>query len=206
MTNKTVYQYDLKGVLKNIPKDSKGFTVRGTFYDNNGQVIKDVDTHLDYYSYYTEKSEPTSIASLQNYEFVNVSKIQLTIMNPDGNVVFDKSYDYDMDKFDLSGLDDKLQAADNHTDLNNDSFSSNHDSNSSSTGRSRIEQLTVNDGSSSSSSSSSGVTYVGSVNSDKFHYPSCSQAKRIKDGNKITFSSRDDAIASGYSPCGICTP
>ena len=98
MTNKTVYQYDLKGVLKNIPKDSKGFTVRGTFYDNNGQVIKDVDTHLDYYSYYTEKSEPTSIASLQNYEFVNVSKIQLTIMNPDGNVVFDKSYDYDMDE------------------------------------------------------------------------------------------------------------
>lgn len=65
---------------------------------------------------------------------------------------------------------------------------------------------TDNDDSSDKSTSSYHTTYVGSVNSDKFHYPSCSQAKRIKEGNKITFSSREEAINAGYSPCGICYP
>lgn len=60
--------------------------------------------------------------------------------------------------------------------------------------------------SSSSSSSSGGGYYVGSINSDKFHYPSCSAAKRIKSYNRITFSSRSSAINSGYSSCGICHP
>lgn len=69
------------------------------------------------------------------------------------------------------------------------------------------DELSSTEGDSSDESTSSyQATYVGSVNSDKFHDPSCSQAKRIKDGNMITFSSRDDAINSGYSPCGICHP
>ena len=54
--------------------------------------------------------------------------------------------------------------------------------------------------------SNSGGSYVGSVNSDKFHDPSCSQAQRIKDSNLITFSSREDALNSGYSPCSFCNP
>lgn len=196
--NKTVYDYKLEGVLKNIPKDSKGFTIKGTFYDDKGKVIKEKQKDLDYFSYYTEKSNPTTIVDIFTYEFVNVSKIKVTIMNPGGDVVFDETFDFNMDKFDLSGLDHKPDDSDKNS-------SSDSDSNSSSTGRRRINQI-MDDDSTSSLSSSSGVTYVGSVNSDKFHYPSCTHAKRIKDGNKITFSSRDEAIASGYSPCGVCTP
>lgn len=206
--NKTVYNYGLSGVLKNIPMDSDGFTVHGTFYDGNGKVIKEKNSDLDYFSYYTEKSNPTTIMDIQTYEFVNVSKIQITIMNPGGDVVFDETFDFDMDKFDLSRLDDKPTLEDtNSTDDSNKNSSSSDDdwdTSVSSTGRRRIEQIM--DDSSSSSSSSSGVVYVGSVNSDKFHYPSCTHAKRIKDGNKITFSSRDEAISRGYSPCGVCTP
>lgn len=52
---------------------------------------------------------------------------------------------------------------------------------------------------------SSSVIYVSSVNSDKFHLPSCSHAKRIKDSNRITFSSRKEAIDSGRLPCGVCS-
>ena len=48
--------------------------------------------------------------------------------------------------------------------------------------------------------------YVGSQNSDVFHYSSCASAKRIKSYNKITFSSRSKAIASGYRPCYKCHP
>lgn len=48
--------------------------------------------------------------------------------------------------------------------------------------------------------------FVGSSKSDKYHYPSCSAAKRIKPANLITFSSSADARAQGYVPCGICNP
>ncbi len=59
---------------------------------------------------------------------------------------------------------------------------------------------------SSSSTSSSGGYYVGSVNSNKFHYPSCGYANRIRSYNLITFSSRSQALSSGYSPCSRCNP
>jgi competence protein ComEC len=48
--------------------------------------------------------------------------------------------------------------------------------------------------------------FVGSSKSDKYHYTSCSAAKRIKPANLVTFSSSADARAQGYVPCGICHP
>lgn len=42
--------------------------------------------------------------------------------------------------------------------------------------------------------------FVGSVNSDLFHDPSCSSSKRIKDSNQVWFDSIEDAEKSGYSP------
>lgn len=65
---------------------------------------------------------------------------------------------------------------------------------------------TLNSADKEDSSHSSKSSYVGSANSNKFHDPSCSQAHRIKDGNLVSFSSRDDAMNSGYSPCGVCHP
>ena len=49
--------------------------------------------------------------------------------------------------------------------------------------------------------------YVLNTNSLKFHFPSCSAAKRISEKNLASSKkSRDELIASGYSPCGICKP
>jgi len=45
---------------------------------------------------------------------------------------------------------------------------------------------------------------VGSKNSDKYHYPWCSGAKRISDANKVWFSSVEEARATGYKPAGNC--
>lgn len=53
-------------------------------------------------------------------------------------------------------------------------------------------------------SESPSMTYVCSCNSDKFHEPGCTYAKKIRSGNKVTFSSRENAINSGYNPCGVC--
>lgn len=48
--------------------------------------------------------------------------------------------------------------------------------------------------------------YVGSVNSDIYHYPECSYVKTIYDKNKIFFESAVDAASHGYRPCKKCQP
>jgi micrococcal nuclease len=48
--------------------------------------------------------------------------------------------------------------------------------------------------------------FVGSVNSDVYHYPTCSSAKQISPGNKIWFDSVEDAKAHGYRACKKCNP
>jgi len=47
-------------------------------------------------------------------------------------------------------------------------------------------------------------TVVGSRNSTKYHYPWCSGAKRIKEENKIYFSSIEQARGQGYEPAANC--
>lgn len=48
--------------------------------------------------------------------------------------------------------------------------------------------------------------FVGSIDSDKYHYPSCRWAKKIKAENEIWFSSIAKAKSAGYKPCGTCKP
>lgn len=56
------------------------------------------------------------------------------------------------------------------------------------------------------STSTASQQFVGSTKSNKYHYPSCSAAKKIKPENEIWFTSSEDARAHGYVPCGICHP
>jgi len=48
--------------------------------------------------------------------------------------------------------------------------------------------------------------YVGNINSNKYHYPDCKWAQKIKPGNEVWFSSAQDAQAQGYVPCKVCNP
>lgn len=75
----------------------------------------------------------------------------------------------------------------------------------------------ANSHSSSSSSSNTGTSnshststdsgsYVGNANSGKFHVASCSSVDKMSEGNKVFFSSRDEAINQGYQPCKRCNP
>lgn len=50
-------------------------------------------------------------------------------------------------------------------------------------------------------------SYVLNTNTMKFHLPSCSSVKDIKESNRqdVTMA-RDDIIAQGFSPCGRCHP
>ena len=49
--------------------------------------------------------------------------------------------------------------------------------------------------------------YILNVKNKKFHKPDCSAASDISNANKQDFTgTRDQLIAQGYSPCGICKP
>ena len=55
-------------------------------------------------------------------------------------------------------------------------------------------------------STDSQEAFVGSVKSNKYHYPSCQWAKKISPQNEIWFTGSADARAHGYVPCGVCHP
>ncbi|MCJ7442943.1 MAG: hypothetical protein MUO26_00165 [Methanotrichaceae archaeon] len=61
-------------------------------------------------------------------------------------------------------------------------------------------------GTASSSSIYMGEMYVGSIKSNKYHYPDCVWAKKIKPSNEIWFSSSENARSHGYVPCKVCNP
>lgn len=48
--------------------------------------------------------------------------------------------------------------------------------------------------------------YVGSIDSDKYHYPKCRHAENILPQNEIWFTDVTDAKSKGYVPCGVCRP
>ncbi len=48
--------------------------------------------------------------------------------------------------------------------------------------------------------------FVGSIKSNKYHYPICQWAQKIKPENEIWFSSSQDARNQGYVPCKVCSP
>lgn len=57
------------------------------------------------------------------------------------------------------------------------------------------------------SADTANTEYVLNVNTKKFHKPTCSAAKQMKEENKQEYSgSRDDLIAQGYEPCKKCNP
>ena len=49
-------------------------------------------------------------------------------------------------------------------------------------------------------------SYVGNINSGKFHYSDCNSVGRMNPNNKVYFNTRDEAISAGYTPCKRCNP
>ncbi|HEX4799391.1 MAG TPA: hypothetical protein VFV22_02530 [Candidatus Paceibacterota bacterium] len=51
---------------------------------------------------------------------------------------------------------------------------------------------------------SGAVFYVASRGGTKYHLPWCAGAKQIKEENKITFNTKEDAELAGYTPASNC--
>ena len=50
------------------------------------------------------------------------------------------------------------------------------------------------------------AAYVGSKRSNKYHYPDCRWARKIKTKNKIIFNTVEETRSKGYIPCKVCKP
>ena len=63
---------------------------------------------------------------------------------------------------------------------------------------------TASSASSETPSQTQATSYIGNVNSKKFHLESCSSLPA--EANRVSFSSREEAINAGYTPCSKCNP
>jgi hypothetical protein len=50
------------------------------------------------------------------------------------------------------------------------------------------------------------VRYIGSRTTHIFCFPTCRDAKRIQEKNRMPFRDADDALENGYRPCRHCQP
>ena len=48
--------------------------------------------------------------------------------------------------------------------------------------------------------------YVASRKGERFHFPGCHRARRIKEENRLIFDTREEAFQSGFSPDRFCRP
>lgn len=175
------YDYSISFLLKNVSAKYIGSEVVTYFYNGNELIISDTNGLLSNNTTNVIKEEYfhedyTSVHP--NYHLNNLTNIThvVIVIIKDGKVLFNTTQHFNMD---------------NYRDFVHYQKDNSSDGNSSTSIK---------------SSSNTAHTYVASGNSNKFHEPSCSQANRIKDSNRITFSTRDEAISAGYSPCNICNP
>ena len=52
----------------------------------------------------------------------------------------------------------------------------------------------------------SSAQYIGNKNSHIFHLPECSGVKSMSEKNKVSFSTREEAVNADYKPCSTCNP
>ena len=63
------------------------------------------------------------------------------------------------------------------------------------------------EGETSTASDGAVIEYVLNTNSQKFHDPDCSSVDDMSPKNREEYTgTRDELIAKGYSPCGVCNP
>lgn len=94
--------YYVEGVLKNLPDKIEGYSLVGTFYDENGKYIGEDDAMMRFVKEDSDKSEPDTIVVCYTNGVKNLSYVELEMTDPDGKVVFNQTLNYDMERMDLS--------------------------------------------------------------------------------------------------------
>lgn len=117
-SGKPVYDYYIRGVLQNLPSDDS-YEVKIVAYDQSGGEIKGVNyfpCSIESLRDAASDSEVSGIGTIESSTPLNISKIDVIVLNPDGEEVFKQTVDFDMNNFDISGL-----MSDNSTSTSTDS-------------------------------------------------------------------------------------
>lgn len=173
-----------------------------TYYDDDGNCLGQTE------SYYFSTGENHDF--LDNFD--KVSKVNIVIYQDEGNIIYDllgyKNLVYNGTIYKVvknsTVRDNTFEETTTEDYSEEDDYYSSYDSYYSSSYDSYYDS--DYSGNSYASEPVTGGSYVGSKNSDKFHYSSCGHAERIKSSNRIYFSSRQEALNNGYEPCGHCNP
>lgn len=117
------------------------------------------------------------------------------------------AYSYYPDKAEINLYDSSSNLLDSVTVyLKTESGTQTFSSSDFGSGHSTSSSSSSGGGSTTTYNSGTSNSYVGNSNSGKFHAPGCGDVGKMKPSNKVFFSSREEAINSGYTPCGHCHP
>ena len=163
-------------------------------YDKHGNVI-------EYETFMSDEYGQGSTLNIDKSTYKKAKTAELIIYDFNyENELFRTTTDIYKGENNVYDVDDIEEETSYSSSTSSSSSSYDYDSDSSSS-------YSSDSGSYSSYGDTSGYgDYIGNSNTHKFHSSYCSWADNIKTGNRVSFSSREDAISSGYSPCGHCNP
>lgn len=98
------YNYYVDGVLLNLPNNVEGYDIKTNFYDENNKMVHEDHGNIGGLAYYAKKSESHFIGYWQTQDPHNISHVEIIIVNPTGNIVYNQTVKFDMNKFDYSRL------------------------------------------------------------------------------------------------------
>ncbi len=127
------------------------------------------------------KSEGAYVGDINSNKFYPAESSEASKISDDNKIWFDSASEAEEQGYILGTLKD---SGDSKSDANNSDENISSDSNKDTTDE----------------DASLPGKYVGSKNSNKYHLPDSSTAKRIKEENKVWFQSKEEAEAKGYVP------
>ena len=98
------YNYWVGGVLLNLPSNLKGYDLKTIYYGENNEYLHENNGNIKWVAENSAKSDPNTIGYWQTQDPHNISKVEVIIINPLGEIVFNETVKYDMNKFDYSRL------------------------------------------------------------------------------------------------------
>lgn len=101
------YNFYVKGVLLNLPSNIDGYDLKTIYYGEDGKNIHEYKGNIQRVASDSSKSEQSILGAWQTQDPQNVSKVEIIIINPTGETIFNQTLKYDMDKFDYSRLNHK---------------------------------------------------------------------------------------------------
>lgn len=96
------YNYFVEGVLLNLPPNTVGYDLNTKFYDENDKFLYQNHGTFNWKVDNFAKSQPCIIGSWSTDKPQNISKVEINVVNPLGETVFNETVKFDMDKFDYS--------------------------------------------------------------------------------------------------------